>query len=307
MQTLTKHNRPHYGSAAELHAHLSGSISRQFLRKALRQETCDSFLTPPQNLKDCFEYFKWVHTFIRSKEELKVSTRAVLESFANDGVKYLELRTSPKHLADGTSPASYIATVLDEMYAIKNIESNLILSIDRSRGCENAAIVTRLFEAFSKEDKLVGADFSGNPKISSFSNYRHFFDSIRRLGFKTTLHCAETKSCKDTDAILDFQPDRIGHAIWLNEKQEQRILDMKIPVEVCYSSNLIAAEMGDMQHNVINWHKHNHPFIICTDDTGLFNTNQVHEYQQVSSLLKLSPQEQSQLAKSSLNYTFSRK
>ena len=95
---------------AELHAHLSGSIPRKLIKDILHRrgeltKAKETYLAqPPTSLKECFDYFSLVHQTVQSQVILEEVATAVMESFASQGVTYLELRTSPKNLADGTTP-----------------------------------------------------------------------------------------------------------------------------------------------------------------------------------------------------------
>jgi hypothetical protein len=59
-------------------------------------------------------------------------------------------------------------------------------------------------------------------------NFDTFFSEVfvkaRKAGLKIAIHAAEVKSDEEMDEILDFAPDRLGHALILNEKHRATIL-----------------------------------------------------------------------------------
>ena len=94
------------------------------------------------------------------------------------------------------------------------------------------------------------------------SGFRPLFERARELGLKTTVHCAEINNPEDTDEIIDFKPDRLGHAAVLNKNQIEKIIENKIPVEVCLSSNMTTKACERISdHPVKYWIKENPRFV----------------------------------------------
>ena len=85
----------------ELHAHLSGSIPRQWLynkaiEKNIKNMNLDLLNSLSPNLDECFQIFPIIHKILQSKKDLLEATEAALENFYHKDVNYLELRTTPK-------------------------------------------------------------------------------------------------------------------------------------------------------------------------------------------------------------------
>ena len=59
----------------------------------------------------------------------------VINEFADDGVRYLELRSTPREVPDRMTKSEYCCTVLDEMMEVVNIRKDitvkLLLAVDR--------------------------------------------------------------------------------------------------------------------------------------------------------------------------------
>ena len=148
-------------------------------------------------------------------------TQEAIEDFARDNVKYLELRTTPRELVSASgvcaSRREYVATVLRAMREVPpqlDIAVRLVLSVDRAGTLGEAMDTVRLAEDFRGRG-VVGVDFSGNPTRGSFLAFRPAFELARERGLRTTVHCAETEDEHDTLQILEFGPDRLGHAVLL--------------------------------------------------------------------------------------------
>ena len=93
-------------------------------------------------------------------------------------------------------------------------------------------------------------------------------------------------------SIIDFMPDRIGHALLLPPSLQTRLQNAKIPVECCPTSNVMTLELakdfhgslldGMKQHPQLpQWLESNHPISINTDDPGVFDTDPTKEWRLV--------------------------
>ena len=96
---------------SELHAHLSGSISREtlhkiWLAKQSNQQCIDledplvAVRTGEDGFVDVASFFplfdKYIYSLCNDVETVKFATQQVIEDFEADGVRYLELRTAPR-------------------------------------------------------------------------------------------------------------------------------------------------------------------------------------------------------------------
>ncbi|KAL2262562.1 hypothetical protein VTK26DRAFT_938 [Humicola hyalothermophila] len=156
----------------ELHAHLSGSISRQCLHEVwlMKKEAGETDLQDPlvvmppgkhdYDLKTFFPLFSsYIYNLVNDAAALRYTTLSVLRDFAADGVVYLELRTTPRPMpAAGITAADYVRTILDTIaeYELSQaaapepkLHTNLILSIDRRDSPDRALATLSLARQFS--------------------------------------------------------------------------------------------------------------------------------------------------------------
>lgn len=101
-------------------------------------------------------------------------------------------------------------------------------------------------------------------------------ERARCHGLKITVHVAEVPNRDDeTDAVLSFQPDRLGHALWVSEKQKDTIVDKNIGIEICPTSNKCTLQLKSLsQHPYMQtWLSIAHKVCICTDDGGVFSSS----------------------------------
>ena len=154
----------------------------------------------------------------------------------------------------------------------------LILSVDRSGGAEAAlstvALAIRLRAEGGVGRYVVGIDFSGNPTVSGFAQFAAAFTAARCAGLHTVVHAAEIFNDPDTDAILAFRPDRLGHALHLSAAHVAALEAAPIPIELCPTSNMKTLRLSSLaDHPTLRrWIEGGYPVSISTDDFGVFST-----------------------------------
>lgn len=143
---------------------------------------------------------------------------------------------------------------------------------------------------------------------------------------KTTIHCGEI-ACRNEDqgvhddvyleakSILEFGPDRLGHALLLPPSLQKMLLEKKIPVESCPTSNVMTLELANHHSGnlleglkahpqLAEWIKKSHPFSIGTDDPGVFNTNNTKELVLLQKAFDMPLQELGNIMLSSMDHAF---
>lgn len=212
----------------ELHAHLHGSIRMRTLTELSAAKGIPLNLASELNLESCFQLFAAVHKIVSSIDVVERILREVLEDYMAENTIYLELRTTPRSLSDGTSVEQYVESLVDliQKHNIQNGDKmlvKLILSIDRSSRFHDAVTVSELagdyrFLSNSTDypvKTIVGLDFSGNPYGGRFEDFSPLFDTARDRGLGTTVHTAEVSELSnsvdhrtdmdDTESIMSFR------------------------------------------------------------------------------------------------------
>lgn len=169
------------------------------------------------------------YTASRVVSDLAAVRRIALETLQDmrsHNIRYAELRTTPRPLADGTSPQDYIVAVLevfrDFETAARSTEAHngsplengvpaliprLLLSMDRGRTIDDAVAVTELALKLHRDDLwrtyVVGVDFSGNPTKGTFGDFRS--DSLFHwCHYRSFLAQSHTHRC--SGAAIKFPP-----------------------------------------------------------------------------------------------------
>ncbi|EHB03314.1 Adenosine deaminase-like protein [Heterocephalus glaber] len=97
----------------ELHAHLNGSISSNTMKKLIANNQMTVIdKGKKRTLEECFQMFQSIHQLTPGHEDILMVTKDVIKEFADDGIKYLELRsTSRRENATGMTKKTYVESV----------------------------------------------------------------------------------------------------------------------------------------------------------------------------------------------------
>uniref|UniRef100_A0A8C3VNL6 N6-Methyl-AMP deaminase n=1 Tax=Catagonus wagneri TaxID=51154 RepID=A0A8C3VNL6_9CETA len=284
----------------ELHAHLNGSISSNTIKKLITKKSglkIHDQMTmidkgKKRTLEECFQMFPIIHQLTTSPEDILMVTKDVIKEFADDGVKYLELRSTPRgENATGMTKKTYVESILEGIKQSKeenvDIDVRYLISVDRRGGPSAAKENVKLAEEFflSTEGIVLGLDLSGDPTIPNQE--------------------------KETQVLLDLLPDRIGHGTFLSSSEggSPDLVDFvrqhKIPLELCLTSNVKSQTVPSYdQHHFGFWYSLVHPAVICTDDKGVFATHLSQEYQLAAETFNLTQSQVWDLSYESISYIF---
>ncbi|KAK4474205.1 hypothetical protein MN116_003502 [Schistosoma mekongi] len=306
----------------ELHAHLSGSVSMEFLRRESIAHQSLQYTDPSfgfgsleGDLDKCFDSFRKIHKSIHTPEILQRATSSVIEDFCQENVILLELRTTLRPLPTHRSYLNSVIKGIQNSPSVldKRIYVTLLLSFDRSKSVDEALITLELAKEYYSSGLISGIDLSGNPLVGNLCDFVPLLNTAHSYGFKTTVHIAEVANqSEDWYKFLNlYLPDRLGHGTFLTNLDENAVLargivlNSKIPLELCLTSNIKSKTVENYESHHINyWMEKKHPICICTDDKGLFNCTLSGELQLSAERCGLDKQQHFQILVDSVNMSF---
>ncbi|KAK9706437.1 hypothetical protein RND81_07G124500 [Saponaria officinalis] len=289
-----------------------------------------------RSLSEVFKLFDLIHILTTDHSIVSRITKEVVEDFAAENVVYLELRTTPKRNdSKGMTKRSYMEAVITGLRRVctvdidcasddinprketsscidnisnglsrKKIYVRLLLSIDRRETLE-AAMETVKLALEMRGAGVVGIDLSGNPRVGDWKTFLPALVFAREQGLRVTLHCGEVPNHEEIHSMLDFHPDRIGHACCLRDDAWKKLKSMKIPVEICLTSNIRTSTISSVDvHHFAELYRLKHPLTLCTDDSGVFSTSLSKEYAIAANAFNLGKAEMFQLARNAVDFTF---
>ncbi|XP_062819386.1 adenosine deaminase-like protein isoform X1 [Anolis carolinensis] len=309
----------------ELHAHLNGSISSDTMKKLisakpelrLSNEMTTIDKGKKRSLEECFQMFQMIHQITNRTEDILMVTKEVVQEFAADGVKYLELRSTPRdEPATGMTKRSYIEAVLEGIRQCKedelDIDVRFLVSVDRRTGPAVAKEIVKLAQDFllSTDGLVLGLDLSGNPNAGHGRDFLEPLLEARKAGLKLALHLSEIPNQdEETRLLLGLPPDRIGHGTFLQSPSSPDLMEIvranRIPLELCLTSNLKAETVpSSNQHHFGFWYNIGHPLVLCTDDKGVFATDLSQEYRLAADTFRLSREQVWDLSYHAIDHVF---
>ena len=294
----------------ELHAHINGCVRESTLRELCQENT--DFISPSlRSLEQGFEYFAQIHAITTHLPHVERITREAIEDFAKENVIYVELRTTPKTRPEkGVTKETYMEAVLAGRHAFYEqhpdaaIIVRLLLSIDRRESAKEAMETVHLARRLQSQG-IVGIDLSGDPLLGRFEDWKESLSVARSAGLKLTFHAGEVVDPAETRSLVHFCPDRLGHAWILPPDVDVSMKALKIPVEICLTSNLVTQFVTDLKdHHLIRLYREGHPVVICTDDPGVFSTTLSREVLLAVEILGLSAKGVYDLMAAAIDYCF---
>lgn len=320
----------------ELHAHINGSISAETIEKLIQKKAASA---NPHNLnstvvsqwettikkgdkrslEECLAMFGIIYQLVDDSSTVFQVTKSVIEEFAEDNVRYLELRSTPRANPEtGMTKQCYIEAVLAAIEEAKNSVPNIIvrfiMAINRKLGPDDALDTVHLALQYKTKANglLVGIDLSGDPKAYRSRDFVPALKLAQENDLKLALHIAEVPNVEDARTLLDLIPGRVGHGTCLHPDNggSQDLVNIVekhgIPVELCLTSNVKTKTVpAYADHHMDYWYNgKKHHCIICTDDKGVFSTTLSEEYYLMARTFNLTKEQVWNLTYRSIDYIF---
>lgn len=270
----------------ELHRHLEGSLRLQTLVDIadavdIKMPAYDLDSIRPlvqmmpdeqRSAKQFLSKFITLRQFYRSVEIIERITYEIVEDAANDNVKYMELRFTPKALCNITQLK--LEEVVPLVCNIGNIAAKefgidvrYIVSMNRH---EPVALGEHVLRAgLNNRDKgVVGIDLAGDEANFPGLEFRPLFKRAKAAGLGITIHAGEWGGIESIwNAIGNLGADRVGHGVALldDPAMMQVVIDRGIVLEVCPTSNYLSGVVDTMADHPI--HKLTQQNVITTINT----------------------------------------
>ncbi|KAF9449335.1 Metallo-dependent hydrolase [Macrolepiota fuliginosa MF-IS2] len=308
LQDLARDYSSQHAGNSDTNNSVSGEAIKAGLEKLRTGVTLDE-------IHDFFGLFPAIYALTSTPEALERATRGVLDAFfsptptltpSNEDsdtmlcapeCTYLELRTTPRQ-TPSMSYEIYLRTVLQtcssytstlpplpQSLAYKTAlqrRVGVIASLDRRMSRTTMHEIINVVVKLKEEGlDVVGVDLCGDPTAGDVEEFRYVFRRVAEAGLGVTLHIAETlkNSPEETLKLLSFNPDRLGHATFLDEQARDIVLKNKTCIEICLTSNLLCKTVPDLEsHHIQYWLTRQHPIAICTDDILPFRNSLTAEY-----------------------------
>lgn len=230
----------------ELHCHLDGSLSREFIERRLGRKVNPEELCVSDGCKSLSEYltkFDLPGRCLRDEVGLLEAGYDVIGSMHAENVCYAEIRFAP------------LLSETETMCFQKAIEA-LLKGLERGKrefGVEYG-VLTCAMRHHSEEENwrmikgaanylgegVCGADLAGAEAAYPMEKFMRLFQKTGDLGMPFTIHAGECGSPENIRNAVHAGAKRIGHGIAMRGHTDliSELVERKIGIEMCPISNL---------------------------------------------------------------------
>jgi aminodeoxyfutalosine deaminase len=287
---------------AELHVHHVGSVPQRVVAELAARHP-GTVPSDPDELARFFVFDDLSHfirnylavvDLIRTAEDVRLITYEVAADMAAQNIRYAELTVTPYiSISDDLPAQAFLEAIEDARQAASRdhgLELRWIFDIPADFG-RPAAEFTAAVALDHDVPGLVGFGLGGSDRGFPRSMFRDQFDRARAAGLHSVPHAGETAGPESVwDALRSLGAERIEHGIAAAADQAllTHLVEQKIPLDICLTSNVALRIVPDLDHHPIReLSAAGVTVTINTDDPPMFGTDLNTEYAIAAALLDL--------------------
>ncbi len=303
----------------ELHLHLEGAAPPAFIRglAAEKKEDISGVFDAQGNYSytDFWHFLKVYEaatSVLRTPEDYKRLTLAVLEESAASGVVYSETFLSPDFCGgrDVGAWKEYLHAIreaADQAERTMGITLRGIITCIRHFGPEKAR-ETAICAAETAGDWITGFGIAGDEKVLEPKDFLWSFDCAREAGLRITAHAGEWQGPQGIrDTLRALNPERLGHGVRAIEDLAlvDELAERGTVLEVCPGSNVVLGLYKDTRSHPINeLDRRGVKVTVSTDDPPFFHTTMAQEYAALNAAFDWDDGQFRRIARQSLDAAF---
>lgn len=300
-------------SKVELHCHLDGSLSPQFIQARLGRFVPESELSVSNECESLHEYlekFALPGMCLTDESGLAGAGYDVLSSMSKENIKYAEIRFSPLlHVTEQMNTEKVIAAVLDGLKKGAKefgIDFNVIICAMRHFSEKDNYEMLKTAHGFLG-DGVCAADLAGAEATYPMSEFKELFHKVRKSGMPFTIHAGECGSVKNILDAVEAGASRIGHGIAMAGHPDVQTLlrNKRIGVEMCPMSNLqTKAVKSKEEYPIKEFLKAGILVTLNTDNRTVSNTTLSKEFEMVQKNYEISDEDILLIRKNAIDVSF---
>ena len=308
----------------------------------LRQYYCDRAEGVQSSMATKREYVQTIIDIMQEFEK-KESLRYTEEMKSNhnhrcDNNKIVRLPLIPRLIIS-----------VDRSGTVAQADENINLAIELFQQQQQQQQSSKKGDA--QNNYIVGVELGGNPTKNDFTNFEASFERARKAGLRVAIHIGEIPMAssnqhhdeshsstsspahqktagaaaavdptllakyKEALAVINFRPDRLGHALTLSPSLIELLYHDPIPIECCPTSNTMTLDFAlhhegslidgmTMHPHLKKWIDTGYPISINTDDSGIFCTDLTKEFLLIAKVFGLDEKRLSKIILDSVDHVF---
>ena len=310
----------------ELHCHLDGSLdlktsyklamNRGIIDKDMEFEDFKKRMTVSSDnasLEEFLSCFELPISILQDEEALTISTTKLIKNLRKDKVVYAEIRFAPQfHTQEGLTQEEAVKAVLEGVKDARSVHKDIKVQIilfmmtDDPAGKnfnENKETI-EVAKKFLKKG-VCAIDLAGNE--ANLADYKELIDYAKELGVPYVLHAGEVDFPKNVELAIEYGAKRIGHGVNVVNDEEilKKLVDSKVPLEVCVTSNIqCKTQPSYEEHSIRELFDKGVKITLNTDNRTLSNTTLNKEIKKIMKHLNFTKKEVRKMMINALNYSF---
>lgn len=270
----------------ELHCHLDGSLSKEFIETRLQRAVSFEELSVSDECTSLAEYlekFALPGQCLTDEEGLLGAGYDVLRTMSRENVCYAEIRFAPLlHVSEKIKAEQVIQSLLQGLEQGKKdfgVEYNVITCAMRHHSAEeNYEMIKTACQFLGRG--VCAADLAGAEAQYPMSEFMKLFEQTKKLGMPFTLHAGECGNAQNIVDSIEAGAKRIGHGIAMRGHSDiqKLVKDNQIGVEMCPISNLqTKAVKGPEEYPIKQFLENGLLVSVNTDNRTVSNTSMTKE------------------------------
>ena len=294
----------------ELHCHVEGASRAMTIRDLARTHGVAFPVDDPADLyrftslNQFLAIYDVICSSLRTADDFRRITYEALEDGARAGVRYREMFFSPGFVIKLGVPVETVwdgvrAGLLDARRDL-DIQCRMVLDFDKPSGVAHAEAMAD-FAGAQDRDLLVGM---GADSVERGIDHRSFAAAFARAanhGLHRTIHAGEDGPADNiAAAVRDLGCERIDHGFRLLDDEEltREVIDRKIPLTVCPTSNVMIANVVPNvgAHPFAEQRRQGVLATVNSDDPGMMQFDIADEYVAVARAFGYSLEDMEQIS-----------
>jgi adenosine deaminase len=287
------------GILMDTHCHLDGSLSIKTVQQLAEMQNIvlpknfKTMLSVSENCADLNEYlskFAFPLSLLQTAEAIEIAVKNLCEEFKEKSLIYAEIRFAPQlHTQKHLSQEDVVKAALKGLKST-SFNANLILSCMRSDNNKEENLETVHIAHKYLGQGICAVDLAGAEGLYPTKTFSYLFNEINRLNIPFTVHCGEAAGPESIQAVLPYNPKRIGHGVRCLENEDvvKEIIEKGIVLELCPTSNMNTKIFNKIEsYPIKTLIEKGVKVSINTDNTTVSNTDIEEEFIKVISTFGL--------------------
>ncbi|MBR1816038.1 MAG: adenosine deaminase [Lachnospiraceae bacterium] len=297
----------------DLHCHLDGSLSTEFISECLGRNVGTNELTAPYNCQSLAEYltrFDLPVSCLQTSEHITSAVTDLIRQAKDDNVRYIEIRFAPTlSLNDNLSYTEIYEAAIEgckKGLKLYGVYSNIIACAMRNHSEEQNLDMLKSSLIYLGNG-LCAMDLAGDESGYPNGLFTYLFNAMNKYNIPYTIHSGECGNADNIRIAVDAGAKRIGHGIALTK--DQRLMDIcknkHIGFELCPTSNYQTKAVNEGEvYPLNNFIEYGLLATINTDNRTVSGTTMTKEYEFVSEKFNIAKETLMQLYANSIEASF---